>query len=341
MAFKSSMEQHNNKVILIGIGSICRSAHIPCLKNAGVKVVVGVDINKGSLNYFHQQFPRAICTSGLEHVPEDVSMAVVSSPVNCHHSHVKTLLGKGINVLCEKPLGRNYKESLSLVNLVQKKKTILQVGYYRRFHETTNWVREILSDNRFGILKKCEMFGGHNFKANIYPPSIFDEKLAGGGVLIDFGCHLLDRLFSWFGDINLVSYSDDNRGNIEANSVVNLVAKANKDIIPIKIYLSRTNNLGYYSLFHFAKNTIRIDHEIGNQVRIERNVLQTLALPEKKTVLDYFALQWKEFTAQVNGKDKLYSNLNDALRVSQIIDQCYANRRPLRFFWEENMKKFI
>lgn len=331
----------NSGVALVGIGSICRSAHIPCLKAVRAHVIAGVDVNRQALDYFQKEFPRALQLTSLDKMPENVTQAVVASPVNWHYPQVKFLLNRGINVFCEKPLGKNQEEGRKLQELAKSKSLILQTGYFRRFHESSRWVPQTISSGKLGKLKSCRVYAGHNYPAGKYPPSIFSKELAGGGVFMDFGCHLIDRLLSWFGDVHLNSYLDDSSGGVEANCVVKLTAKVKGKQVPIEIHLSRTNDLGYFSKLEFEKETVRIDHEIGNRVLLGNSSEKVLELSSSKPIVSYFVDQWHEFQSRLHGDKPVYSSVEDAVRVNEIIDQCYAKRKPLHFVWEQSLHKYI
>ena len=45
---------------------------------------------------------------------------------------------------------------------------------------------------------------------------------AGGGVLLDIGCHVLDMILFWFGGATIVTAMHDSFGGIEVNALATL-----------------------------------------------------------------------------------------------------------------------
>jgi nucleoside-diphosphate-sugar epimerase len=78
---------------------------------------------------------------------------------------------------------------------------------------------------------------------------------AGGGVLLDFGVHLLDLLLWWLGDLRAVSARDDAQGGIETESEVEL-ALANG--APLVLELSRGRDLRDTVVVECAHATVEI-----------------------------------------------------------------------------------
>ncbi len=330
------------RVALVGTGGVCTGFHIPALKSVGAHVVAAVDPNPKSLAQAGRLLPGATLLRSLADFPEGIDCAVVSSPTALHARQAIELLERGVDVLCEKPLARTSSEAEEVVRTATDHHRVLQVGYTRRFHPAAEHVRETLAKGDRGAPLGCLMLAGHVWGSGELSPSTMNKDLSGGGVLVDIGVHLVDRACSWFGDLSLVEYLDDNAGGMEANAVVRLAGKVGGVRVPVTILLSRTRELGFRSSVGFAAGSLVSDLNRGHSVTWVdsvpgssglRSEVVNLAPPQE--AVGYFAAQWQEFASRTQGGEERLSSLRDAVHVTQLVEQCYARRQPLSLPWEE------
>jgi predicted dehydrogenase len=331
-------------VILVGAGTICRTAHIQYLEELGVRILHVVDPDPIARNYVISRIPGVSASQTLSELPKEANCAIVSTPPAFHYRQARLLLQEELNVLCEKPLGCTAEEARDLVKLAEKNRVVIQAGYYRRFHPVAKAVHTILRSRDLGKIIGCEVYGGHPVRSNELPTWAFDKRLSGGGVLMDFGVHVLDRLLSWFDELILESYFDDNAGGVEANAVIDLTGTVCGSKVPIKLTLSRTNKLGYYTVLKFDKCDVRIEHNVGHSIQIcgSCSVLGTnvrlsadLQVDQERSFLEYFVSQWHEFVARMRGGSERVSSLDDAVRTTAMVGSCYGNKKELGLPWED------
>ncbi|MEP6940128.1 MAG: Gfo/Idh/MocA family oxidoreductase [Rudaea sp.] len=67
-------------------------------------------------------------------LPADIDACVVATPTSTHLSVARFLLGRGIDLLVEKPVAASYAQTHALVRLAAHHGRILQVGYLERYH---------------------------------------------------------------------------------------------------------------------------------------------------------------------------------------------------------------
>jgi predicted dehydrogenase len=131
-------------------------------------------------------------------------------------------LGKGLHVFCEKPPGRDLKDIADVMRAEKRHpKLKLKYGFNHRYHES---VREALSLVRSGELGKVINLRGVYGKSKIIS---FDSDwrtqraIAGGGILLDQGIHMVDllRLFGGeFKDIHSFVSNDFWHHDVEDNA---------------------------------------------------------------------------------------------------------------------------
>jgi predicted dehydrogenase len=124
----------------------------------------------------------------------DIDAIAVASPDVFHARHALAALEGGKHVFCEKPLGVNMKEALSMLEAANRIQRIHQVGFtYRYLYGVQELKRRVLQgdigDPYYIRLRHESWDGMHpDFKVS------YREKLSlvGGGVLHNVGSHLFD-----------------------------------------------------------------------------------------------------------------------------------------------------
>ncbi len=135
---------------------------------------------------------------------EHLDIVVVTTPTFNHMESIELAIENGCAVFVEKPLAINVKQAERIVNLAQDKKIPVQVGFCNRFYPSVIKAKELLNNNELGTIQTV--------KAEMYIADVFEEhsgwrycpELSGGGVLMDFGIHMIDLLVHLFGEIKSV-----------------------------------------------------------------------------------------------------------------------------------------
>ncbi len=103
-------------------------------------------------------------------------------------------LSNGVNVLCEKPMAMNVKECDKMVLAAKEHNTKLGIGHVQQYFNTIEKVREIAQTNQLGRLIRITDTRNTNYFAR-RPEWFLDKKLSGGGMIMNYGAHTLDRIF--------------------------------------------------------------------------------------------------------------------------------------------------
>jgi len=109
-------------------------------------------------------------------------------------------LESGVHVFCEKPPGRNLNDIIS-VRLIEKKYPSLKLmyGFNHRYHESVIEALKIIKSKKLGnIINLRGVYGKSRLISFNQDNWRSKRKIAGGGILLDQGIHMVDlmRLFS-------------------------------------------------------------------------------------------------------------------------------------------------
>jgi predicted dehydrogenase len=136
---------------------------------------------------------------------EQIDSVIIATPTKFHHSIVMESLSRNLHVFCEKPFSLNPDQSLEMVEEVEKRKLVNQVGFHNRSIGTFIELKRLLEAGIIGDL--------YHFSGEAYGPVVVREKTdtwrskrsEGGGCLYDYASHVIDLIHFTLGKTRSVS----------------------------------------------------------------------------------------------------------------------------------------
>lgn len=122
---------------------------------------------------------------------------IVASANDAHHSHTLRALEHGLDVLCEKPLGRTAAEAAEMCAAATAAGAITMVPFTYRYMPVNRWVKQLIDDGYLGEAFHLGLRYFTGFARDGEYAWRFDRSEAGSGVIGDLGSHWL-ALARWF-----------------------------------------------------------------------------------------------------------------------------------------------
>lgn len=115
-------------------------------------------------------------------------------------------LNKGLHIFCEKPPGRDVNDILKVIECEKKHpKLKLKYGFNHRYHDSVREAMKIVQSGELGDVINLRGVYGKSKLITFGQTSWRTQRdLAGGGVLLDQGIHMVDLLRLFAGDFNQV-----------------------------------------------------------------------------------------------------------------------------------------
>ncbi|MDD5678753.1 MAG: Gfo/Idh/MocA family oxidoreductase, partial [Kiritimatiellae bacterium] len=195
-----------NKVrwALIGAGDIAQKRVGPALKaEPRSRLEIIVDVSPERAGKLADQLGGCVVGDRLETALANPAIDAVylATPIGMHAGQVKAALKSGKYVLCEKPLGLNYKEACCLTALDNGARAKAGVAYFRRFYPKYLQAQDMLKAGAFGQVVLLRL--AYHTWCEIKPdnPKFWRmlKAQSGGGVLSDMGSHMFDVMIGLFG----------------------------------------------------------------------------------------------------------------------------------------------
>ncbi|MBI2941062.1 MAG: Gfo/Idh/MocA family oxidoreductase [Chloroflexi bacterium] len=194
------------RIGVIGAGSVVATRHLPNLKRCpAVDVAAICRRDAALLDRVGDTFgvPLRFTRAEAMLAEAELDAVVIASPPGLHAAHVRAALERGRHVFVEKPFVVDPPDGEALVALAAKRGLALAVGFDRRGHGGYRAARRVIRSGELGAIRHVSwalaaglmpILRGEPGDRAIprMPGTHSDPALAGGGILINVGSHLVD-----------------------------------------------------------------------------------------------------------------------------------------------------
>jgi predicted dehydrogenase len=192
---------------LIGCGDIARKRVAPALRDGAGGELVAVSRARAELaEGFAREFgARRFHAHWAELVRDpEIDAVYVATPVDLHARQTVAAAEAGRHVLCEKPMALSSAECRAMIDACRANGVRLGVAYYRRFYPVLRRIKELLASGEIGrvalaSIQACEW---HVIPEGSPRAWFLSRDRAGGGPLMDFGCHRIEVLLNLLGPVS-------------------------------------------------------------------------------------------------------------------------------------------
>lgn len=164
---------------------------------AGLDVAAVYDIDEERRNKAREDGFFA-CETENDFFSSDVDVILVATPNSFHKTHCIKAMQSGKNVICEKPACLNLQELEEIIEVSEKTGKLYTVHQNRRFDLDFAIMKKVLCEKKIGkpFYLNSRLYGNRGF-ANASWKSLYET---GGGLLYDWGIHMIDQVLCLFED---------------------------------------------------------------------------------------------------------------------------------------------
>ena len=346
------------ELAVIGCGAAATYVHLPALGCLRWRPQVLVDphIERAERLAERWKVPRAV-KDVSDLAAGEIEAAIIATPPGLHARIGLPLLDAGIHLLVEKPFAVSVLDARVMVETAAKTGACLAVGHICRFMFIYRWIKAVLDAGLLGNIERvevCEGVNHHSLRqgagikgAGWNSPSYWDAAMAGGGVLMDAGPHVLDALLWWLGPVDEVTYRDDSLGGVEADARLDLTfacgATGTVELSRIRTLPNtfvivgsrgRIEAAGYRSESPHRNALLRVEPPALRGFKLDgchgttiwnREVWEP-NLPGKRELGDWLQA--------IHSRRPAFASGTSAVPVVELIERCYMNRKPLTTPWQ-------
>lgn len=276
---KKSFSNKKPVLAIIGAGNFTQMTVLPTLSKieAQVKSIVsagGLTATNLSKKY---KIPQSSTSSDKILEDNEISSVLVTTRHNLHSNMVLKALEKNKDVFVEKPLCLNNEELDEIIDVYNKSKSTITVGFNRRFAPIATKAKKIIgSDTPMNIVA--------TMNAGFIPQNVWVHDMeVGGGRIIGEACHFIDLITFFTGS----SVESVHMSALGKNPAIN----SDNVIITLKYENGSQGVINYFANGSKAYSKERV--EIYSQQR-------TLIIDNWRTLTGYGIKGFKKFKSKID-----------------------------------------
>lgn len=326
------------RLAIVGCGAVSAGYHLPAVAASdAVELVAVVDPVQTRAETLAAEYGATVIETDHARLGGRVEAAIVAVPNRLHAPVAEDLAAAGIHVLVEKPLARTTAECDRIAAAAARAGVVVAVGHDFRHFPVARLAHTLLAEGLLGEVLEVDLrqsTGGNWPYASAY---VFSREESGGGVLIDFGVHLLDLLGWWLGPLTVQGYRDDTAGGVETECELALETSSGA---PVSFQLTRLRPMRDTVVIRCARGSLEIgifEPEVlrltlpGGEIMAGGAEDQEFAAAPMRTV---FQRQLHDFAAAVRQGTSPLVPLEEGRRPVELVERAYAVREPLRRPWD-------
>ena len=182
------------RIAIVGAGAVADYHHVPGIRlDPRAELVAACDPNETLLEQRKKDWGVSKTTTSFEKIAgdPDIDAVIVCTPNYTHLQITLACLEGGKHVMCEKPLGLNFEESLKMYRTARDKGLRHMTAFTYRFAPSMRYLKHLLDSGALGVPRH---FRSQRFLD--WPETAWGwrqyKKLAGAGDLFDMTIHRID-----------------------------------------------------------------------------------------------------------------------------------------------------
>ena len=346
---------------VIGYGFIGRR-HVDTLKKMEQSDCVAVcDINPKRLDEVKEKYPDMQVYDNADHLfaQADINGVIIAANNNQHKELVIKAAKAGKNIICEKPAAMTVAEYDEMMAAVNEAGVPFTVHQQRRFDKDFRSVKECYDKKMVGDIYTIQS-SLYGYNGNMHDWHVYQSE--GGGMLYDWGVHLIDqilymvegRLVSVYADVrNVINKEVDDYFKIILrfeNSVTAEIELGTYFLSDRKEWFERHWYVGgntgsmYADKFDPTGKIVRTAHLLENVSEEQEKSAKSygptrsFGVPEEGLILtediphvdceqiDYF----ENYFNALDGKEDFLVKPEQVRRVLSVMEACWESARTMK-----------
>lgn len=327
---------------IVGAGRVTENHHLPVLSvRNDVNIAWICDLDRDKAARLARAYRIGQASSRLADC-RDVDAILIAVPVGQRDEIWKEAFGRRWHVFCEKPLAADLAEHQSILRRACEVSVSVGVGFMRRFYPAVGLLRTIVSHRLFGPVRKVWASEGSRLHRSGRDQNWYRTRraLAGGGALIELGCHTVDQALYGVGaaDFAVSACVLEYRGEIEHEArLKGIVELADGSRCEMGIAVSQLRDLANQIVVVFDDAELRAGIGPSDSVRLCAPGGATVAAVDapgarraapSDQMYPAFHAEWGEFLVQCRVRGPSRVSADSALLTTKVIDSCYRLAPP-------------
>lgn len=277
---------------------------------------------------------------------ERIELVTVATPNDTHREIAMRAMAAGKHVICEKPVTLSSPDLQAMIDASRKHGRIFSVHQNRRWDVDFLAVNQILSENTLGKVFSIEsrVHGSRGV-----PGGWRNTKAQGGGMILDWGVHLLDQLLqlisepvvSTFCTVSHVTNDEVDDGfkaiiSFGSGLTAHIEVGTSNFINLPRWYVQGENGTAVINDWAMSGEIVKVsDWEKRDAVPVvtASGVTKTMAPRTEETIVRYplplvvsdVRNYYRNIIKAVHGEEKQLVTLSQMMRVMKLMEACFQS----------------
>ena len=337
------MEQNRIRVGVIGAGWVAQSWHMPVLRAMPqVELNWICDIDRRKAERVARMFGVREAKQDVADCP-DVDVALVAIPLGFREPLLATVFARKWHAFVEKPFAATCAEHDRILQAAAAAGVEVGVAFLRRFYAGTVLARQLIARSMLGPIENIWATDGQQVRSTTLAGDWSwraDRRAAGGGILIESGCHIVDQVLSLSGAKNFklelcdLTYCGDVEYEVKTAGTLNL---ENGGSCGFGIATSWLSELYNAIVIEFAAARLRVSinaEDAGAWLEDRRGnpICHLDRVPGGDGVnrggFQAVYAEWLAFIEQCKSRDPSCTSAASVRLTTQFIEECYRRQPP-------------
>lgn len=336
------------KIGIIGYGGMGNWHHINTEKLDFVKTAAVYDIAEEARAKAAQRGLKAYGTLEEILADDDIDIIVIATPNEFHCPYAIKAFEAGKHVISEKPVAMNSEELQRMIDSANAHSRVFSVHQNRRWDNDYRIIKQIYDNNELGNVFSIQsrVMGSRGI-----PGDWRKEKKHGGGMILDWGVHLIDQALDMVKEkVTDVYVRMQHVHNTEVDDGFQLFLTFESGLV----YLIEVSTSAYISLprWHISGDSGtaiiedwscngKIIKPICGNENVDANPIQagagltktmaprgeesTIELDLPKIVTNVCKDYYENFVSAIEGRQELIVKHNEVMRVMKIMEAAFRS----------------
>ena len=184
----------------------------------------------------------------------DIDAIFISTPNNLNKTYTIDGLIAGKHIFCEKPPAFNSKDVEEIIQVETKSKKKLMYGFNHRHHDSIRYMKSLIESKEYGKILWMRGRYGKSVDKSFFNSWRAKKDIAGGGILLDQGIHMIDLFIYFSGKFDVVKADVSSLyWNLEIEDNVFAIYKNSKTGVRASLHSTMTQWRHLFSLEVFLE----------------------------------------------------------------------------------------
>jgi len=283
-------------------------------------------------------------TRNVEDVLNDKSVAaiVVSTSNDMLKEYVVKGLNSGKHVFCEKPPGRNLTELNEMIEAEKRNPQLkLMFGFNHRHHDSMIYAKKVIGSGELGKILWLRGRYGKSVNKDFHQGWRAKHKIAGGGIFLDQGIHMLDLFLMMVGDFDEVkAYVSNLYWNLDVEDNVFAIFKNKKgQVASLHSTMTQWRHLFALEIF-MEKGHIVINGLLTSSGAYGQEQLSIARNSDEGPAITWNAEERRDYSTNISWANEIKiffdciennspipkGNSQDAYKLMRLVDMVYSQK---------------